>query len=168
MGIKQNEIVDNAAKEATLDENIRITMNKIPHSDMKEPIRNYILDKWQKRWMSSHLENNEKYRKIRSSVTRWFSASQRNRRNERVLTRLRICHSRVTHSFLFEGNSPPECDQCHVQLTIEHILVDCIKFHAERLVNNIGGKCIKSILAEDCNVENIMNFLKDTEFYYKI
>ena len=168
VGIQQNEIVDNAARDAASDQDLAITRNRIPHLDLKEPIRKYILDKWQRRWTSPLLKNNKKYRKIRPSVARWSFLSQSNRRTERILSRLRIGHSRVTHSFLLEGSSPPECEHCQVLLSVEHILVDCTAFHSERVLYHLNGKSIELILGEDCDVEDIMNFLKDIEFYYKI
>ena len=168
VGIQQNEIADSAARDAISDPDIILTRTKIPHTDLKEPIREYILDKWQKRWMSPLLVNNRKYRKIRPSVAHWSSPFHGNRRSEKILTRLRIGHTRVTHSFLLEGSSPPECEHCHVQLTVEHILVDCPVLHNERLLYHLDGKTLDMILAEDCNIEDIMNFLKETQFYYRI
>ena len=74
----------------------------------------------------------------------------------------------MTHSFWVESSSPPECEHCQVLLSVEHILVDCTAFHSERVLYHLNGKSIELILGEDCDVEDIMNFLKDIEFYYKI
>ena len=168
VGIRRNEVVDAAAKDASYDPDLSVNPSKIPHLDMKKPIRDYILKKWQERWTSPLLKNNKKYLKIRPSVAFWSSSYQNNRRNEKILTRLRIGHSRVTHSFLFEDSSPPECEHCMAPLTIEHILVDCILHEDKRRFYQLHGKSIKVILGDDVDIENLMSFLKDTEFYLKL
>ena len=47
------------------------------------------------------------------------------RRDETVLTRLRIGHSRVTHSYLLSRESQPICDHCKCVFTVKHMLLEC-------------------------------------------
>ena len=54
------------------------------------------------------------------------------RRDEVLLCRLRIGHTRLTHSFLFNDEDPPECDTCQCITTVKHILLDCTKYTAFR------------------------------------
>ena len=56
------------------------------------------------------------------------SAYRSVRRDEVVLSRLRLGHSYLTHSYLLKGEPPPECVTCNCRLTISHILVDCIEY----------------------------------------
>ena len=168
VGIQQNEFVDLAAKSASCDPDLRITRNRVPHVDMKKPIHKYIINKWQDRWMSPHLKNNRKYRRIRPSVSLWSSSYQNNRRTEKILTRLRIGHTRVTHSFLFEGATPPVCEHCQIQLSVEHILIYCTHLQEKRRFYHMDGKQIEEILGDDSNIEDVISFLKDTEFYFKL
>ena len=165
VGIRKNEIVDAAAKEATLNQNIDI--KRIPHIDMKGPIKRVIMDKWQNRWSSSSLPNNKKYKKIRPAVGRWSSACHPNRRFEKILTRLRVGHTRLTHKFLLEGSRPPVCDECHVLLTVEHILVECTKFRAARLRYGLQSN-IKILLDDNADIVNVMEFLKEIGLFYEI
>ena len=109
-----------------------------------------------------------KYKKIRPSVAFWSSSYQDSRRYEKMLTRLRIGHSRVTHNFIFEGSSPPECEHCGVPLTVEHILVDCSHLQEKRSLYHLHGKPLEIILGDDANVDNIMNFLKDADLFHQI
>ena len=50
---------------------------------------------------------------------------QTNRKEETVIARLHICHSFITHSFLFKGEELPMCIGCDEFLTIEDILLTC-------------------------------------------
>ena len=40
-------------------------------------------------------------------------------------TRLRIGHSRVTHSYLLSRESQPVCDHCKCLFTVKHMLLEC-------------------------------------------
>ena len=48
------------------------------------------------------------------------------RREDVILARLRIGHSRRTHKQYLLGEDFPECIPCDCRLTIKHILIECI------------------------------------------
>ena len=51
-----------------------------------------------------------------------------NRKDDVIINRLRIGHTRLTHSFRMENRlHPPLCDQCEGdhELTVKHILIEC-------------------------------------------
>ena len=56
---------------------------------------------------------------------RTYYANVRERRLQTVLARLRIGHTRLTHSYLMSGEYQPYCDDCLVPLTVWHLLVEC-------------------------------------------
>ena len=47
------------------------------------------------------------------------------RRDETVITRLRIGHSRVPHSYLLSRESQPVCDHCKCYLMVKDMLLEC-------------------------------------------
>ena len=98
----------------------------------------------------------------------WPSSYHPNRRYEIVLGRLRIGHCRFTHQFLLAGSNPPVCDYCQVALTVEHILVDCLKYRQQRNRFGLEGKPIGALLGELVEVENLMKFLKEINIFYEI
>ena len=49
-----------------------------------------------------------------------------NRKEDVVLTRLRIGHSRLSHRHYLANEDPPECIPCNSPLTIKHILIECV------------------------------------------
>ena len=51
-----------------------------------------------------------------------------NRKEEVVLTRLHIGHTKLTHSYLLQGEEQPECIPCQTPLTVKHILTECIDY----------------------------------------
>ena len=166
VGIQLNELADQEAKEAACLPTI--TSKDIPHRDLKAPTKEYIKAKWQRRWSSPLLANNLKYKKIRDSVQCWPSSFHQNRRYEKVLSRLRIGHCKLTHQFLLEGSTPPVCAYCQVTLTVEHILVDCPKYRQQRRKYGMQGKSLEVVLGESVEVENLMTFLKEIDIFYKL
>ena len=92
---------------------------------MKGPIKEFIQRKWHCQWNSPQLMTNLKYRNIRNSTATWPSSFQSNQRYEKILTRLRIGHTHLTHQYILKGDSPPVCDHCLELLTVKHLLADC-------------------------------------------
>ena len=124
--IHGNELADRETKYAAFSADI--TFDKLPLSDLKGPIRSYVLGKWQERWASPLLANNKKYKSIRSHITPWYSSFHSNRKIEVILTRLRVGHTYFNRNFILEGNSAPVCAHCDRLLSVEHVLVHCSKF----------------------------------------
>ena len=94
---------------------------------MKQPVHKYILFKWQGQWLSPLLANSRKLRAVRSLLSFWPPSFHCDRSIEIVLTRLRIGHCRLMHSFILDGGSGPVCAHCDNILTVEHVLVHCTR-----------------------------------------
>ena len=89
-----------------------------------------------------------------------------NRRDEVVLTRLRIGHSRLTHSFLMKGEPSPECIGCNTAFTIKHILIECVDFaDTRKLFYNVQD--IHSLF-KSVTKEKILGFIREIGLYNKI
>ena len=164
--VKGNEKADKASKTAT---NLQQTSSlMVPHRDFREVIHKYVMDKWQARW--STLPGNQKLREIKPSIEKWDSSNCFNRRDSVVLTRLRIGHTYLSHSFLMlsgEDRQVPQCHTCQCVLTIKHILTDCTSFNRQRQVNSLHGRSMKELLGNDCNVEDLIKCLKQIGLYYR-
>ena len=48
------------------------------------------------------------------------------RKEDVILTRLRIGHTRLTHRHYLANEDAPECIPCDRPLTVKHILIQCI------------------------------------------
>ena len=51
------------------------------------------------------------------------------RKEEVVLARLRLGHTRVTHSYLLLGEEHPQCVGCDAPFTVRHFLLECGVLH---------------------------------------
>ena len=73
---------------------------------MRLIINKYILDQWQTSWNNS-IGN--KLREIKPTIGEHQSVVRNLRKEEVVLARLRLGHTRVTHSYLLLGEEHPQC-----------------------------------------------------------
>ena len=118
IGIRNNERVDKKAKESL---NLEQTDFKIPFNNFKPFINRYIFDKWQTSWNETPFN---KLKEIKPVIKESRSVISNIRREEVVLTRLRIGHTRITHSWLLNRDEQPNCTGCDVPFTVKHFLLD--------------------------------------------
>ena len=155
-----NEKVDKNANESL---NLEVTDFKIPFNNFKPFINKYVCDKWQTFWNETPFN---KLKEIEPIVNHHRLVPKLSRREEIVLARLRIGHTRLTHSCLLKREERPYCIGCDTPFTVRHFLLDCADFNRERRsliqVNNLKD------LFKDVSVENILSFLKNINLFNKI
>ena len=107
-----------------LDKNIQLCL--IPHSDWYKTRHSQIRDKKMAEWMGwmSKQQAPPHYTQCRWSAV----VKLENRRDQVILTRCRIGHSRLTHGHLLKGELAPECIPCQCPRTLRHVLVECTDF----------------------------------------
>ena len=93
IGIHGNTVVEQVAKNALDDP---VSNCSIPYTDFKPLIMTYIFKRWQDSW-DQQIYN--KLHEIHSLVGKNPCSSGQNRKEQVVLTRCRIGHSRLTHSY---------------------------------------------------------------------
>ena len=116
IGIQGNEMVYKQAKTSL---SLEPTSFKIPFSNFKPSINKYILENWQTSWNNS-IGN--KLLDIKPTIGEYQSVVRNIRREEVVLARLRLGHTRVTHSYLLQGEEQPQCAGCDAPFTVRHFL----------------------------------------------
>ena len=119
VGIRGIQKADTLAKQAT---KMTITILKLLFTDYKTKIKQYIRRKWQTLW--DMFPNNKLYGH-QPSIKIETGEPLPNRRQDIVLSRIRIGHTYLTHAYLLKGESAPQCTCCNQLLTVNHILVDC-------------------------------------------
>ena len=129
VGIRGNDLADSAAKAAL---NLNISPFKLPYTDFKGHINSSLHSSWQTSWDAAVTN---KLHSVKPVLGEWLPSFRPIRREEVVLARCRIGHTRYTHSFLLQGEPPPECIPCAEPLSVKHILIDCrLCTHASKIL----------------------------------
>lgn len=159
VGIKGNSRADTAAKAAL---SLQISKREVPHTDFKPLINSYLRTKWQHSW---DLEVLNKLHAIKSHLGNTTFGSHLSRRDERVLHRLRIGHTHLTHAHLLKSEDQPECVTCQSPLTVEHILLRCVDFNHLRPNYFIVASLYE--LFDTVPPKCILDFVKAIGLYHK-
>ena len=114
IGISGNEEADKAAKDAL---SLEILLYKIPCNDFKPLISKFLQNVWQQFWNDPANRNNKLFA-IKPGLGEWLPGLRINRREEIILTRLRIGHSHITQSYLLKGEEEPQSIPCNAPLII--------------------------------------------------
>ena len=126
--IPGNEKADLEAKKAT-KHNKYFTINPTKEEYFKM-IREHISAKHQIEWNHTTTQLQE----IHPQIESWSTSNQNSRKNEKILTRLRIGHTHLTHSYILRHSARPTCPTCsNSPLTTQHFLIDCPKYETDRL-----------------------------------
>ena len=161
IGIKGNEQADCAAKAALT---LPITPLKVPYSDFKHCITKYLIASAQINWDTNYTHN--KLYAIQPKLGVWPNSCRSIRREEVILSRLRIGHTRLTHTYLLKGEAQPMCIPCQQPLTVHHILIDCIDFaHIRPKYYTVPS--LKQLF-EGSMISSIFHYLEEIGLYNKI
>ena len=152
-------------KQAKTSLSLEPTSFKIPFSNFKPSINKYILDQWQTSRNDS-IGNN--FLEIKPTIGEHQSVVRNLRKEEVVLARLRLGHTRVTHSYLHVqlGEEQPQCVGCDAPFTVRHFLLECGDFAQVR--NNCFHVDNIKELFQDIHIDSIMTFLRQINLFNKI
>ena len=147
---------------------------KIPYTDYIPKVKEFIKRKWQQRW---DLKNNErindkggpiKLHEIQPSIQPVYLNGY-SRKDEVIIHRLRIGHTRLTHRHLMESmdrNEPP-CNYCYIDTkTIKHILIECQHFDRIRS-RHYQANDIRDLF-DRIPLRHVLSFLKEANLYNEI
>lgn len=160
VGIAGNEKADKKAKTA-----LRLTPSsrKIPFQDCSTMVDPILRKKWQLSWDSQY---DNKLHSIKPILGPTKHASRKSRKEETVMARLRLGHSRLTHSFLITRSPRPRCKFCRAELTIKHLMIRC------RSITHIRRKYFSQNTMFDIFKYNqplaILNFFREIQYYKEI
>ena len=150
-GIPGNDVADRKATEAIF---LNITRETgMGYKEYYPSLRSAIRDTFAKMWADCNPHTALK--SVKENVGMWDSAKRKNRREEIVLCRLRLGHTRLTHSFLIDRNPRPECAHCQCFLSVRHVMLECPVYANQRRI--IVEKCryysipfsLKSVIGND-------------------
>ena len=159
IGVRGNERADWAVKSA-LDLIPKVI--SIPYTDLKPIISKFLHKKWQQRWdMNIH----NKLFQIQPTLREWRPAFRTPRREQVVISRLRIGHTRLTHAFIMKQEPQPQCLMCQTTCTVKHILIECRAFTVIR--KRFFKVTSLTELFENVKIDDVLS-LQETGLYEKI
>ena len=172
VGVYGNERADSLAREAAARP---APPSPVPFRDMFPSIRQAVAAAWQLRW-NSHVATSKMGELTKYVVPPWNYSHVRDRRAQTLLARLRLGHTRLTHSYLMSRDHVPYCDDCLVPLTVRHILVECPSLIdlRHRYLYRCRGRgngvyCLSRILGPSCLApgHDIFRYLEEAGFLSK-
>lgn len=116
-GITGNELADKTAREGPFEDRTRMPL---PLSDIRREMSKSVATKWLRQWKK--CEGN-KLHTLHPTTDKFQDHRHLSRHDSVLLTRLRIGHTRLTHSHLLMGNESPTCETCDSDLTVMHLFV---------------------------------------------
>ena len=164
VNLRPHDEVDSLAKKAA--RSLPCPNYPVPLQDLQNRAKKLITSDWSAQWNQTPTTN--KLRTIRELATPWQSSIRKSRREEVAITRLRIGHSNLTHSYLLNKTDPPVCSSCNCRLTVAHVLVHCSGFNAQRRTLNMSGD-LSCILGNDTSqIDTLIQFLKNSNLLSSI
>ena len=168
--IEGNEKADRAAERARARR--PSGLYQIPYTDLYPLVESFVQQKWQDRWENANSTRPNKLFAIQPEVGP-LDIHGLTRREETIIHRLRIGHTRLTHSYLMEQRgrfkTPPICKFCKdpdTIMSVEHILIDCPELYYDRMEYYL----VPSIkyLFENIPLSEILEFVRKIGIYQEI
>jgi len=155
-GIGGNELADEAAKSAL---NLSMSAVKCPATDLYSDVANHCQRLWQAEGDRYVSQTNYTVKPLLG----YSNLRSLSRQDAVVLRRLRIGHTRLTHSCLLNRQDQPECSHCACALTVAHVLLECNHHNVvrQRYFN------VSSLheLFDMVNAQNTLGFIRDIGLY---
>ena len=120
----------------------------------------HCLREWQEIW--SNCVNNKLFA-IYQTVGSVVHNKGLSRHESVIINRLRIGHTRLTHSHLLSGDDQPTCSSCGHPLTVHHILLDCVDLQDVRR-KHFSVTCLRDLFQTVDN-RTVIDFIKEIRFY---
>lgn len=165
-GILGNEEADQAALLAREGETNEIVKKRwTTKEDWIHQCKKKILESWEKTWKT----NTSKLSEIKKDCRKWETSNRQSRREEIVLSRIRIGHCLFTHGYLFRGLEAPTCQNCdNTPQTVRHVILECPQFRKIREKLKLTGTLREMLQNDEEKVAAVLKFLKETKYYKRI
>ena len=165
-GIQGNEIADEAAKEAVTQRVVRT--QEIPASDVKAYVKRKVYDRWKEEWKNTTIPD-VKLKEVIPEITGVPIELGLPRKDAVKLLRLRIGHTRLTHSYHFDREEAPMCVECEELCSVRHLLMECGNLALVRLAHYDPREItLRELLTNRELALKVIQFLKDADLYRHI
>lgn len=160
-GIDGNDKADKITREAVNNPltEIRAYSSLI---DINRNVDTFCTNLWEFEWR--RISNN-KLREIKNITEYWPKSHWSNRKDEVVINRLRIGHSKMSHGHLMRREEPGMCLTCGEPLTVKHLLIHC-RIHIDtRKSLELPDNLFEALSPIQDNTNKIIIFLKQIDMY---
>jgi|UniRef100_A0A2S2QP38 ribonuclease HI len=158
IGIPGNELADELAMKAASSPDTKI-YPIVTYDDVIHALKTKFYTLWQNQWEKQTNQNN-KLRQIKPLTKKWPNPPVKlTRHEETIIARVRIGHTKITHSYLMLRELKPRCKTCNCKLTVSHIILECPIYHNARTKANINTSSLKDALGPG-QEKTIVNFIK--------
>lgn len=163
VGISGNEKADSAAKRAPFTGLSSSIVTPLGQQELKKEIYQAAMSVWNETWQTSEIS---KLHSIRDNIYD-KQPMMNNRRDQSVMTRLRIGHSNLTHCYLFDHSQKPYCQVCNVEISIEHLIAWCPSHQQTRASLGLPTS-FKQCFANNEALNTLLKFCKSIDIYNKV
>lgn len=161
VGLEGNERADELAKKGAKEGETREI--GLIHGDIKKLIKRETLKIFQSDWDAE--KSKQKLGMVKDSVKPWKTSHLLVKKDEVVITRLRLGHTRLTHEHIFDRGVRERC-VCGVELSVEHIF-SCRNYADVRYKFSIRG--IDTLKCDDVeSQQNVIKYIKAIRYYSRI
>ncbi|XP_075210395.1 uncharacterized protein LOC142317732 [Lycorma delicatula] len=148
-GIADNEAADEAARVAA--EEPEPDGIPVRPSDVKCHVSACVRREWHRVWSGLTTKLNA----VKDSPRKWTTPLSIKRREQVVITRLRIGHTNLT----LTGGNQLVCEGCQQPLTVKHLLEDRIVHRRLRRQFEIEGGIKRILRNDECAIKDLLFFL---------
>ena len=103
---------------------------------------------------------------IKPTLGGWPPGVRKSRKEEVVLSRLRIRHTYFSHSYISCREDPPECTACQEIYSVRHVLINCIDSWLIR--PRFYSVPDMKALFDTVSVDRILSFVKEINLFSMI
>lgn len=151
-GIPGNEKADDAAR---CGRNRSIATEEVPCQDTSKWIQKMIWKAHQNTWSQNPRTT---LKIVKSGVGKLTDRTDR--KEQIVLTRLRLGHSIFNKKHIFEKKEPEVCTLCNRKVTVHHVLAACQRYDSERLELGINNNLAEILSNEKDAEDKVIRFVK--------
>ena len=146
--------------------------------DFRIRVKKHLKNVWQNRWDNLNMNpiTATHLYPTKPVLKDWPTANRKSREEEVILARLRLgtCLINKKHLLKTPREPYPQCENCHVDLSIEHVLIHCPQYNNERtpIITKLRKDnlpiCITNLLNDTFQHDLLFTFLKKINYYSKI
>lgn len=125
-------------------------------------IKNVLWRAWASEW---NQDRSLFLREIKQEVNAW--KDQQNWKEQKVLSRLRTGHTRVSHNMGDGRNFHKVCETCSTQNTVQHFISNCPILEHLRIQHDITSTS-RALQNDSVCERTLLNFLKEARLFNEI